>query len=126
MTFIHIDFNEAIATVTLEHQGGNYIKFQMRQEIIDAFVRVGASDARALLVRAKGADFWLGGDIQDWPGIATADLRPRGEVFAKAIDLLETLPIPTIAVVQGGCMAADSNWRLDATSSSPEPTPSPR
>jgi enoyl-CoA hydratase/carnithine racemase len=57
MTFIHIEFNEAIATVTLEHQGGNCINFQMRQEIIDAFVRVAASDARALLVRAKGADF---------------------------------------------------------------------
>lgn len=104
MTFIHLEFNEAIATVTLDHPGGNRINFQMREEILDAFARVAASDARALLVRAQGADFCLGGDIRDWPGIAAADLRPRVEVFAKAIDLLETLPIPTIAVVQGGCM----------------------
>ena len=46
----------------------------------------------------------LGGDIRDWPGIPSTELRPRIEVYAKAIDLLESLSIPTVAVIQGGCM----------------------
>src|ERR1700761_9665283 len=104
MTFINLEFDDAIATVTLDHPGGNRINFQMREEILQALERVSASDARALIVRGNGTDFCLGGDIRDWPGMSAADLRPRIEVFAKAIDLLEGLAIPTIAVVQGGCM----------------------
>jgi enoyl-CoA hydratase/carnithine racemase len=104
MSFINLEFEDAIATVTLDHPGGNRINFQMRDEILQAFERVAASDARALIVRGNGDDFCFGGDIRDWPGISAADLRPRVEVFAKAIDLLEALPIPTIAVIQGACM----------------------
>ena len=104
MKFIHLEFNEQIAAVTLDHPAGNRINFQMREELLEAFERVAKSDIRALLIQGKGADFCLGGDIRDWPGIKAAELRPRIEVFARAIDLLETLPIPTVAVVQGGCM----------------------
>src|SRR5271156_811660 len=104
MQFIHLEFNEQIATVTLDHPAGNRINFQMRQELLEAFGLVSKSDIRALLIQGKGADFCLGGDIRDWPGIKAAELRPRIEVFARAIDLLESLPIPTVAVVQGACM----------------------
>jgi enoyl-CoA hydratase/carnithine racemase len=104
MKFIHLEFNEQIATVTLEHPAGNRINFQMREELLEAFEQVAKSDIRALLIQGKGPDFCLGGDIRDWPGIKAAELRPRVEVFARAIDLLETLLIPTVAVVQGGCM----------------------
>src|SRR5271156_3104786 len=36
--------------------------------------------------------------------LPAATLRPKVEVYAKALDRLERLPIPTIAAVQGGCM----------------------
>ncbi len=104
MNFVHLEFDGAIATMTLDHPGGNRINFQMREEILHTVDRVAASDARVLLVKGRGPDFCLGGDIRDWPGITAKDLRPKVEVFAKAIDLLEGLAIPTIAVVQGGCM----------------------
>jgi enoyl-CoA hydratase/carnithine racemase len=104
MKFIHLEFEEQIATVTLDHPAGNRINFQMRAELLEAFEQVAKSDARALLIQGKGADFCLGGDVRDWPGIKAAELQPRIEVFARAIDLLEILPIPTVAAVQGGCM----------------------
>jgi enoyl-CoA hydratase/carnithine racemase len=104
MKFIHLEFSEQIATVTLDHPVGNRINFQMREELLEAFERVAKSKVRALLIYGEGDDFCLGGDIRDWAGIKAAELRPRIEVFARAIDLLETLPIPTVAVVQGGCM----------------------
>ena len=104
MKFIHLEFDEQIATVTLDHPAGNRINFQMRAELLEAFEQVAKSDARALLIQGKGADFCLGGDVRDWPGIKAAELQPRIEVFARAIDLLEILPIPTVAAVQGGCM----------------------
>ena len=104
MKFIHLEFDEQIATVTLDHPAGNRINFQMRAELLEAFEQVAKSDARALLIQGKGADFCLGGDVRDWLGIKAAELQPRIEVFARAIDLLEILPIPTVAAVQGGCM----------------------
>jgi enoyl-CoA hydratase/carnithine racemase len=56
------------------------------------------------LVRGEGADFCLGGDVRDWPGMPLNKLRPKIEVFAEALEQLRRLPIPTIAAVQGGCM----------------------
>jgi enoyl-CoA hydratase/carnithine racemase len=75
----------------------------MRAELLDAFEQVAASNARVLILRGEGADFCLGGDVRDWPGIPAAVLRPRVEVFAKALDCLEQLEIPTVAAVQGRC-----------------------
>jgi enoyl-CoA hydratase/carnithine racemase len=63
MNFIRLEFHESIATVTLDHSGGNRINFQMREEMRHAFERAAASDARALIVRCEGPDFCLGGDI---------------------------------------------------------------
>src|SRR5258708_39879521 len=59
---------------------------------------------RVLVVRGKGTDFSLGGDVRDWVGKSAAELTPRIGVFAKAIEVLEQLKIPTIAAVQGACM----------------------
>ena len=61
----------------------------MREELLAAVDRVAASDARVLIVRGKGADFCLGGDVRDWPGIPAAALRPRVEVLATALDKLD-------------------------------------
>ena len=103
-SLVRLMLDGLIATVTLSNPGGNRINFQMREEMLDAIGRVAASQARVLLVKGDGNDFCLGGDIRDWPGIPSTELRPRVEVYAKAIDVLESLSIPTVAVVRGGCM----------------------
>jgi enoyl-CoA hydratase/carnithine racemase len=56
------------------------------------------------LVRVEGENFCLGGDVRDWPGIPNETLRPKIEVYAHALENLKTLPIPTMAAVQGICM----------------------
>ena len=33
MDFVHLEFDGAVATITLDHPGGNRINFQMRDEI---------------------------------------------------------------------------------------------
>ncbi len=104
MSFIRVDLVKTIATITLDHPVGNRIDFNMRIDLRDAFNRIAGSAARVLIVRGEGADFCLGGDVRDWPGVSVASLRPRIEVFAKALDILGRLSIPTVAVVQGACM----------------------
>jgi enoyl-CoA hydratase/carnithine racemase len=75
----------------------------MREELFDAFERIAASTARAVVMGGEGGDFCAGGDIREWLGIPADALRPRIEVFADALDRLDRLPIPTIAAVQGAC-----------------------
>jgi enoyl-CoA hydratase/carnithine racemase len=45
----------------------------------------------------------LGGDVREWAGVPAAELRPKIEVFAEALEQLRQLEIPTLAAVQGGC-----------------------
>jgi enoyl-CoA hydratase/carnithine racemase len=104
MSIVRVDLTTKVATVTLDNPVGNRINFDMRNELRDAFAEVAKSGARVLIVRGEGADFCLGGDVRDWPGIPSATLRPRIEVFAAALEILEVLPIPTVAAVQGTCM----------------------
>jgi enoyl-CoA hydratase/carnithine racemase len=104
MSFILVETETEIAKVTLDHPTGNRINFAMREELLQAFRRVADSKARVLVVRGKGTDFSLGGDVRDWAGKSAAELTPRIGVFAKAIEVLEQLKIPTIAAVQGACM----------------------
>lgn len=103
MQFIKLDLSNAIASIKLQHAGGNRINFQMREEIFNAVESVAKSDARVLVIKGDGEDFCLGGDVRDWPDVPVDKLRPRVEVFANALDRLEQLDIPTIASVQGGC-----------------------
>jgi enoyl-CoA hydratase/carnithine racemase len=104
MRFTHLDIGGPVATLTLDHPGGNRINFDMRVELKEAVQHVDNSPARALLIRGNGSDFCLGGDVRDWPGVPTEVLHPKIQVFAEALDQLGRLSIPTLAVVQGGCM----------------------
>jgi hypothetical protein len=104
MVFTRLELGGSVATLWLDHPEGNRINFDMRVELRDAVQRVSRSSARALLIKGEGADFCLGGDVREWPGIPSAELRPKIEVFADALEQLRRLPIPTVAAVQGGCM----------------------
>ncbi len=103
MNHVELCFKDAVATMTLSRPGGNRIDFQMREEIRDAIIRVAESDARVLVVRGAGNDFCLGGDVRDWVGVSSAELRPRIGIYADALDRFDSLAIPTLAVIQGGC-----------------------
>jgi enoyl-CoA hydratase/carnithine racemase len=104
MAFTRLELSGPVAILWLDHPEGNRINFDMRVELRDAVQRVAHSPSRALLIKGEGADFCLGGDVREWPGIPSAALRPKIEVFADALEQLRRLPIPTVAAVQGGCM----------------------
>ncbi len=104
MNVVHLHVDSAIARITIDHPVDNRINFEMREELLEAIEQVATSDARVLVIKAAGENFSLGGDVRDWPGVPVAELRPKIEVFARALDHLQELEIPTIASVQGGCM----------------------
>ena len=103
MKYVILEENNAVATLTLKNGDGNRINFQMREEVLRSIDQVSSGSARALVVKAEGKDFCLGGDVTQWPDLPLEELRPKIEVFAYALDHLAKLAIPTIAEVQGGC-----------------------
>jgi enoyl-CoA hydratase/carnithine racemase len=104
MAAAHLAIDGPIATLSLDHPPGNRISFAMRAELLAAFRHVAQSDARVLVIRAEGRDFCLGGDIRAWRGVSSEELRPKIEVYADALEQLDRLTIPTVAVVQGRCL----------------------
>jgi enoyl-CoA hydratase/carnithine racemase len=113
MNVVHLHVDSAIARITIDHPVDNRINFEMRQELLEAIEQVATSDARVLVIKAAGENFSLGGDVRDWPGVPVAELRPKIEVFARALDHLQELEIPTIASVQGGCMGGGFELALE-------------
>src|SRR5258708_29031036 len=88
MNVVHLHVDSAIARITIDHPINNRINFEMRQELLEAIEQVATSDARVLGIKAAGGNFSLGGGVRDWPGVPVADLRPKIEVFARALDHL--------------------------------------
>jgi enoyl-CoA hydratase/carnithine racemase len=61
---------------------------------------------RAMLVRAEGKHFSGGADVAIFKGRTADEARQRFTSHLRTIADLEELPFPTIAAVQGACMAA--------------------
>jgi enoyl-CoA hydratase/carnithine racemase len=93
----------SIAVIILDNAPQNRLSPQMLDELGDALTAIGNSDARALLLRAEGADFSFGGDIVPWPDMSARELRTLFERYMNAFNQFERLSIPTVAAVQGLC-----------------------
>jgi enoyl-CoA hydratase/carnithine racemase len=93
----------SIAVITLDNAPQNRLSPQMLDELGEALTAIGNSDARALLLRAEGADFSFGGDIVPWPDMSARELRTLFERYMNAFNQFERLSIPTVAAVQGLC-----------------------
>ena len=61
---------------------------------------------RALVVRAEGSIFSGGADVSIFRDVSSIEGREMFEIYLPVIRKLETLPFPTIAAVQGLCVAA--------------------
>lgn len=103
MTHLAYKIADGVATVTLTNRPQNRIGVRMLDELADAVDSVGDSDARALLLRADGPDFSLGGDVVLWPNLTPRELRALFERYMSVFNRFERLPIPTLAAVQGRC-----------------------
>jgi enoyl-CoA hydratase/carnithine racemase len=70
------------------------------------------SSIRALVVRAEGSYFSGGADVKIFRGVSAKAAREMFDLYLPVIRKLETLPFPTIAAVQGLCLAAGMELAL--------------
>jgi methylglutaconyl-CoA hydratase len=97
-----------IATVTLNRPDvGNAYNEALIQALCAALQELAAHpELRAVLLRGNGRHFQAGADLKWIRHVSSASPQENERVSratAEAVDRLNRLPVPTVALVQGGC-----------------------
>jgi enoyl-CoA hydratase len=100
---IHLTRIEELALVTLDRpEVLNALNFELLRDLAAALDQVAEGDGRALLVTGAGdRAFCAGADIKELMGRSLSAQR-EGAAFGQAVFAkLDTLPIPSIALING-------------------------
>ncbi len=100
--------HRGVATVTLNRPAvNNAYNGDLLQGLHDAMDALGReSGLRVVVLRGNGKHFQAGADLAWINGVAAqspAENERASRVTAEAIRRLDTCPVPTLALVQGGC-----------------------
>lgn len=113
MAAVGVDVAESIATISFGSGERLNALGQRDWEDLRCAVHGLASGPtlRGVVVRGRGGVFCAGSDISEWDGTSGADVGRTFDVLESALQALEDLPVPTLAVVEGvaaggGCQLA--------------------
>ena len=109
MKFQHITLEEAdgLATVTMcRAQRRNSLSEDHLRELLDVFQIVATSDARGVVLAAEGPVFCSGHDFNDMHGRDLDQMKQLLERCGELMQLLQKIPQPVIAQVEGLATAA--------------------
>ncbi len=107
-TVLHSVDARGVASVTLNRpQVNNAYDGALIQGLLDAMDELGAhAGLRAVVLRGAGSHFQAGADLK-WVRHIAAQSQDENErashATAAAVHRLNALPVPTLALVQGGC-----------------------
>ena len=107
-THFHWACHDGVATVTLNRpQVNNAYNGDLIQGLHDAMDSLGAeSGLRIVVLRGNGKHFQAGADLSWITGVAKqspAENEKVSRLTAEAVKRLDTCPVPTLALIQGGC-----------------------
>jgi enoyl-CoA hydratase len=100
---IHLTRIDELALLTLDRpEALNALSFELLRELAAAFDAVAAGDARALLITGAGdRTFCAGADIRELMGRSLQAAGEGAKFGQSTLAKLDTLPIPSIALVNG-------------------------
>jgi enoyl-CoA hydratase/carnithine racemase len=95
-----------VGEIVLDDPPLNLFSLELARDLIAATEQARDSGARAILVRAEGDNFSAGANVEIFLDRDEASARELIEEFLPAIRRFTELEVPTIAAVQGLCLAA--------------------
>src|SRR6266481_7376416 len=106
MNKVRFEQSDALGLLTLANPPLNLFDEELITDLRAVVDQAKQLPLRALLVRAEGKHFSGGADVAIFKGRTADEARLRFTSHLRTIADLEELPFPTIAAVQGACMAA--------------------
>ena len=105
LTTVRYGLADGVATITLNRPDSrNALNRAMCEDLVSAAAAVVADDARLVLVRGAGPVFCAGADLKERKDMSADEVRNRRLRGFAAYHALESLPMPTIAVVHGAAV----------------------
>src|SRR5882672_3611693 len=106
MDKVRFEISGSLGILTLTHPPLNLFSGEVIEDLRAAVDQVKQTPLRALLVQADGKVFSGGADVSMFQGRTPSEARERFTSHLRLIADLEELPFPTLAAVQGLCLAA--------------------
>lgn len=108
--FLRVEHTEGAAIITLARPPLNVLTIEMIGELNTALDEVSAENhLKAVVLRADGKAFCAGVDVADHaPERVDVMIRGFGQLFTQ----LRTLPVPTIAVIQGAALGGGTELAI--------------
>jgi enoyl-CoA hydratase len=96
-----------VATVAMNRpERRNAISTEMARELEACFAGLKASaDVRAVILTGEGTAFCAGADLKERAGMTPDATRRQRETALRIVELIETLPMPVIGMVNGPAVA---------------------
>jgi enoyl-CoA hydratase/carnithine racemase len=106
MNKVRFETSDALGVLSLANPPLNLFDEELLEDLRTAVSRARELPLRAMLVRADGKVFSGGANVAIFKEKSAKDARDRFTGHLRTIADIEELPFPTIAAVQGACMAA--------------------
>src|SRR5882672_1469691 len=106
MDKVRCEISGSLGILTLANPPLNLFSGEVIEDLRAAVDHIKQTPLRALLVQAEGNIFSGGADVSMFKGRTSMEARERFTSHLRLIADLEELPFPTVAAVQGLCLAA--------------------
>ena len=106
MAKVHFSLKGDVGEIVLDDPPLNLFGLELSRDLAAAATQARDSQARAILIRAEGDNFSAGANVEMFLGRDEAAARELIDEFMPAIRRFGEIEVPTVAVVQGFCLAA--------------------